>query len=1038
MMSKLLPSPILLTLAVVLLTLPFHGNTLQNESSSNPERAILLHIKRHFSNPTHLSHWTSSAADHCNWPEVTCVDGSVTGIRLVDLKLNRTVPPFICDLRSLTLVDLNHNFFSGPFPTSLYNCSSLEFLDLSFNFFNGSIPADIHSLSPQLKVFNLSANSFAHGIPPAIGALKQLQELHLAMSFLSTASFPPEIGDLLNLQVLDLNDNPFSPQPIPSSFTNLKELRNLWIRNSNLAGEIPENLFSNATTPALEYLDLSGNGLSGNIPSGMFLMKNLTTLYLMANRLSGHIPQAVEAFNLNWIDLSNNCLAGEIPQGFGKLTKLEGLVLFMNQLTGEIPGSIGRLPALGDVRLFMNNLSGEIPPEFGRFSKLQILDVSTNNLVGSLPEGLCDNKVLESFIAFQNNLTGEIPKSLGDCSDSLISFRVEKNRLSGRIPDGLWTARNLKKLMVSDNLFIGELPAEKVGPNLSLVEMGNNRFSGEIPAGVSGWSNLVSFKAGYNLFTGGIPNDLTVLEQLSVLWVDGNQLSGSLPSEIISWKSLTSFKCNGNHLSGEIPSALGRLLNLNELDLSGNQFSGEIPPEIGRQLRLTSLNLSSNHLSGAIPAELENAAFDKSFLNNSGLCSTNPTSFGLSRNCSKGKSQKTDVGFVRVIAILVSVAAALVLVAILSIVFVAGRKSNDKTRQEGPSPDWKITPFYKLSFTESNIVSNLTESNVMGRGASGVVYQVALVGPLHSRGCEKVAVKRIWNCKSLKREFEAEVKILGTIRHYNIVKLLCGMCSSDCKLLVYEYMENRSLDLWIHTKRRRSSNWPPMGAYQVLLQWPTRLHIAIGTAQGLCYMHHSCSPPIVHRDVKSSNVLLDSEFNAKVADFGLARLLLKHGEANTTLSSVAAGSFGYIAPEYAHTTKVNEKIDVYSFGVILLELVTGREANDGTEELGLADWAWQHVRGGKAIQDVLDAAIKKPQYINEMEDVFKLGVFCTTTFPSARPTMKQVLQILLRTHPSPSPLGHEKMMITGSERDASPLLTHSRLVLDDHEFVSIV
>ncbi|CAH9098592.1 unnamed protein product [Cuscuta europaea] len=895
-MSKRLPSPILLTLAVVLLALPFHGNTLQ--TSTNPERPILLHIKQHFSNPTLLSHWTSSALDHCNWPEVTCVDGSVTGIRLVDLKLNQTLPPFMCDLRSLTLVDLNHNFFSGPFPISLYNCSNLQFLDLSFNFFNGSIPADINSLSPQLKVFNLSANSFAGCIPPAIGALQQLKELRLAMSFFSSASFPPEIGDLLNLQVLDLNDNPFSPQPIPSSFTNLNKLRNLWIRNSNLVGEIPENLFSNTTTPALEYLDLSGNGLSGNIPSGMFLMKNLTTVYLTANRLSGHIPQAVEAFNLNWIDLSNNSLTGEIPQGFGKLTKLEGLFLFMNQLTGEIPGSIGRLPALGDVRLFMNNLSGKIPPEFGRFSKLQRLDVSTNNLVGSLPEGLCDNKVLESFIAFQNNLTGEIPKSLGDCSDSLISFRVEKNQLSGRIPDGLWTARNLEKLMVSDNLFIGELPAEKVGPNLSLVEMGNNRFSGEIPAGVSSWSNLVSFKAGYNLFSGGIPNELTVLEQLSVLWVDGNQLSGSFPSEIISWKSLTSLKCNGNHLSGEIPSALGRLLNLNELDLSGNQFSGEIPPEIGRHLRLTSLNLSSNNLSGAIPAELENAAFDKSFLNNSGLCSTNPSSFGLSRNCSKEKSQKADAGFVRVIAILVSTAAALVVVAILSIVFVAGRKSNDKRRQEGPSPDWKITPFHKLSFTESNIVSNLTESNVMGRGASGIVYQVALVGALHSRGCEKVAVKRIWNCKSLEREFEAEVKILGTIRHYNIVKLLCGMSSSDCKLLVYEFMEKRSLDLWIHAKRR-SSNWagsPPTAYHYEVLQWPTRLRIAIGTAQGLCYMHHSCSPPIVHRDVKSSNVLLDSEFNAKLADFGLARLLLKHGEANTTLSSVAAGSFGYIAP----------------------------------------------------------------------------------------------------------------------------------------------
>nr|GME03438.1 receptor-like protein kinase 5 [Ipomoea batatas] len=1012
-MSKLTPQINLIILTLVLFTLlPFNGNC---QTSINPERTILLEIKNHFSNPSNLSHWTSSS-DHCTWPEITCADGSVTGIQLAFLMLNQTIPTSICDLKNLTILDLNHNLIPGPFPVALYNCSNLEYLDLSFNSFNGSIPTDINRLSPRLTAFNLSSNYFTDGIPPAIGGLKELKELQFATSFLS-GSFPPEIGDLLNLEILVLDTNAFAPQEIPSSFTQLKKLRNLWITSSNLVGEIPENI-GNMT--ALEFLALSENSLSGNIPNSLFLLKNLTTVYVSVNKLSGSIPQSVEALDLYWIDFSNNTLTGIIPQDFGKLTKLEGLVLMMNRLSGEIPGSIGRLPALWDVRLFTNNLSGEIPADFGKYSKLQRFDVSTNNLVGSLPEGLCDNKVLSSIIAFSNNLTGELPKSLGDCQ-TLESVRVEKNQLSGTIPDGLWAARSLSRFLISDNLFTGELP-QKVAINSSLVDISNNKFSGEIPAGVSSWNNVVNFKASNNLFTGEIPQQLTALQQLSVLWLDGNQLSGNLPSEIISWKSLTSLKCSRNQLSGEIPSALGLLQNLNELDLSGNQFSGEIPPEIGR-LTLTSLNLSSNHLSGRIPDGLANAAFDKSFLNNPGLCATT-SSFGLS--ICKVITKKSDSKSVRIIAVFGSIAAALALVAVLYILFVL--RKNWKMK-EGLVPNWKLTPFHRLSFTESNILPNLLQHNVIGSGRSGEVYLV----PLHQTG-EKVAVKRIWNCKKLdqrlEKEFEAEVEILGTIRHANIVKLLCGISSEDSMLLVYEYMENRSLDLWLRP------NFASLPHIQVL-EWPTRLHIATGAAQGLCYMHHGSSPPIVHRDVKSSNVLLGSEFNAKIADFGLARMLIRPGEANTV--STLAGTFGYIAPEYAHTTKVNEKIDVYSFGVILLELVTGREPNDGTAELCLADWARQYVQEGKPIAEALDADIKKPQYLDEMQSVFKLGIFCTDTSPYRRPTMKEVLEILLKfKRQSPYAAGN----INGSERDASPLLKHSgsggSSESEDDEFKSIV
>ncbi|CAH9101462.1 unnamed protein product [Cuscuta epithymum] len=304
------------------------------------------------------------------------------------------------------------------------------------------------------------------------------------------------------------------------------------------------------------------------------------------------------------------------------------------------------------------------------------------------------------------------------------------------------------------------------------------------------------------------------------------------------------------------------------------------------------------------------------------------------------------------------------------------------------------------------------EKNVVGSGGSGRVYVV----PLSRSTGEKVAVKKIWSNhkleESLEKEFLAEVEILGTIRHSNIVKLLCCISSEESKLLVYEYMENRSLDLWLHAKRRSADQ---------LLDWPTRMRIAIGTARGLCHMHHNCSQPIVHRDVKSSNVLLDSEFNAKVADFGLARILSGHGDSNT-VSSVA-GSFGYIAPEYAHTRKVNEKVDVYSFGVILLELVTGREPNDEEEEWCLVDWARHHVEAGIAIGEALDEEITTANNLGEMCGVFRLGIFCTAPNPAKRPTMKEALRILQHCTDL-LPNGRQKTDF--NEHDGAPLLKSSK------------
>ncbi|KAF3333380.1 receptor-like protein kinase 5 [Carex littledalei] len=873
---------------------------LYSNCQGESDAQILLEIKATWGNPPALVSWNSTSGDHCtSWNGIYCTNGFVSEIIIINQNLNQPIPESICRLKNLSHLDLSDNELSGTFPEFLYNCSSLQYLNISQNYFVGVLPTNIDKLLPSsLTYLDLSGNNFTGDIPASIGLLVELKELHLEGN-LFNGTYPREIANLNNLEHFSLAWNPFlKPAQIPHEFGNLTRLKSLWMTRTNTIGEIPITL---SKLTELEHLDLGWNQINGTLPSWIWSLEKLQILYLYSNDLTGEISFTgpIRCLGLSELDLSANKLTGSIPDRFGVLKNLSTLFLYYNFLSGEIPTSIGFLPKLIDIRLFNNNLTGVLPESLGNYSSLWNLEVDDNRLSGQLPPHLCSGNNLVSIVVFDNNFTGEIPSSLADCY-TLNSIQLHKNRFSGEFPSKIWSITNLTTILIHDNEFTGMLP-KKLPWNLTRLEIYNNNFTGEIPSFAD---RLQVFKASNNSFYGELPSNFTGLSPLQELSLDSNQIQGSIPQSIQVWKFLTTLNLSNNKLTGSIPDSIGSLGVLTALDLSNNKLSGPIPVEMN-SLKLNFLNLSANNLSGSIPQSLENQIYFHSFLSNPGLCSDSNSNSKLNLPmCSIITSSSNKLS-----RKLIAIFATLGFAVLIGIGVVGSLLLRARTKRKTAGYDetaWKLTSFHKFDFTEYQIIQGLKEENIIGSGGSGKVYKIIL-----NNGNEDqiVAVKRIFvghvkMDNNLEKNFNAEVNILGQIRHANIVKLLCCISSTDSKLLVYEYMENSSLDRWLY--------------------------------------------------------------------------------------------------ECGRKRKINEKVDVYSFGVILLELITGKRANEGDEYEALADWALRlYLEHGMLehgmLVGMIDEGIRNDdEHFPDIAAVFELGLSCTAKDPIARPTMKMVLQCLSR------------------------------------------
>uniref|UniRef100_A0A803PGA0 non-specific serine/threonine protein kinase n=2 Tax=Cannabis sativa TaxID=3483 RepID=A0A803PGA0_CANSA len=787
----------------------------------------------------------------------------------------------------------------------------------------------------EVTVIDVSSNSLVGYIPSGVGKLKNLQDLIFNSNQL-TGQIPKEleeIGDCQNLKVLGLADTKISGS-IPKSLGKLIKLQTLSVYTTMLSGEIPPDI---GNCSELIDLFLYENDLSGSLPPELGKLQKLEKMLLWQNSFGGTIPEEIgNCRSLISIDLSLNSFSGSIPQSFGKLSNLEELMLSSNNISGSIPSSLSNATNLMQLQIDSNQISGTIPSELGFLTQLIVFLAWQNKLEGSIPSTLADCTNLEAVDLSHNDLTGSLPPGLFELQN-LTKLLIISNHISGSIPPEIGKCSSLIRLRISDNRINGEIPSE-IGflSNLSFLDLSENRLSGSVPDEIGNCSNLQLLNLSNNTIRGNLPSSLSYLTKLQVLDISVNELVGQVPDSYGELVTLNRLILSQNSLSGSIPISLGHCSSLQLLDFSSNNLSGKIPVELFQIQSLEiALNLSFNALSGMIPPQI-------SSLNKLSV-------LDISHNKLEGEMMMMS-------------------------------EEND-SEMGCESWPWQFSPFQKLNFTVEQVLKCLVEENVIGKGCSGIVYKA------ETENGDVIAVKKLWpttmaaeydRVGGVRDSFSAEVKTLGSIRHKNIVRFLGCCWNRKTRLLMYDYMPNGSLGSVLHERTGGCS-----------LEWELRYRIILGAAQGLAYLHHDCVPPIVHRDIKANNILIGPEFEPYIADFGLAKLVNDGDYARS--SNTVAGSYGYIAPEYGYMMKITEKSDVYSYGVVVLEILTGKQPIDPTipEGLHIVDWVKQ--RRGSEIE-VLDPSVRaRPEpEIEEMLQTLGVALLCVNPGPDDRPTMKDV------------------------------------------------
>nr|DAD33775.1 TPA_asm: hypothetical protein HUJ06_012626 [Nelumbo nucifera] len=857
-----------------------------------------------------------------------------------------------CDNITFSVVSLNLSNLNlgGEISPSIGGLKVLQTLDLKGNRLTGQIPDEIGNCV-SLKTLDLSSNSLYGDIPFSISKLKQLEDLILKNNQL-TGPIPSTLSQIPNLKTLDLAQNQLTGE-IPRLIYWNEVLQYLGFRGNSLTGTLSPDM---CQLTGLWYFDVRGNNLTGTIPDSIGNCTSFEILDISYNQITGEIPYNIGFLQVATLSLQGNRLTGKIPEVIGLMQALAVLDLSENELVGPIPPILGNLSYTGKLYLHGNKLTGKVPPELGNMSKLSYLQLNDNELVGGIPAELGKLEELFELNLANNNLEGPIPQNISSCS-ALNQFNVHGNRLSGSIPSGF---QNLE--------------------SLTYMNLSSNNFKGGIPVQLGRIINLDTLDLSSNDFSGPVPSSIGDLEHLLTLNLSRNHLDGPLPVEFANLRSIQIIDMSFNNLSGAIPEELGQLQNIVALILNNNNLHGGIPPQLTNCFSLVNLNISYNNLSGVIPPTRNFTRFPpESFLGNPLLCG-----YWMGSLCEPYVRESKAISS-RAAIVCITLGCVMVVSMIVVAIYRASLqneflKGSNRTMQGPPKlvilhMDMAIHTYEDIM----RITEDLSEKYIIGYGASSTVYKCVL------KNSKPIAIKRLYTQYPHNfREFETELETIGSIKHRNLVSLHGYSLSPHGNLLFYDYMENGSLWDLLHAGPSK----------KVKLDWDTRLKIAVGAAQGLAYLHHDCNPRIIHRDVKSSNILLDENFEAHLSDFGIAKCI---SSAKTHASTFVMGTIGYIDPEYARTSRLNEKSDVYSFGIVLLELLTGKKAVDNESNL-------HQLILSKADDNTVMEAVDPEVSVTCMDmgavrKTFQLALLCTKRHPSDRPTMHEVSRVLVSLLP---------------------------------------
>ncbi|KAL2476720.1 putative LRR receptor-like serine/threonine-protein kinase [Abeliophyllum distichum] len=618
------------------------------------------------------------------------------------------------------------------------------------------------------------------------------------------------------------------------------------------------------------------NGISGNLPSSIVDgLVDLESISLAGNNLSGEIPSSISNISkLTLLELGNNSFSGHVPMNLGNLQNLRMLGLGGNQLTND--------PSMSELG-FLNSLRN--------CRHLERIVIGWNSFDGTLPKSFSSGNLsasLEHFQAYSSGIKGMIPNEIGNLSN-LISLEMGGNGLRGTIPETLGQLKKMQSLVIDNNKLEGSIPVSFCNfVNLFRINLGGNKLSQQILGCLSSRNIYLND----NAFTSTIPSAFWNNKDLAIVDLSYNLLNGSLPLEIGSATGMRILSLKGNQFSGDIPSIIWRHQNLDYLILSENKLHGHIPETFANLTALQYLDLSQNNLSGVIPKSLEklqnlvyfNVSFNElggeipnggrfknltaeSFKGNRELCGE--SQFKV-MPCKGNKSSKTRV----LKYILPSVGLVVGIAIIIMVCFMRRRKSNKPLPAKSSLPS--AFPHERISYHEIvKATSGFGKDNLIDRGSIGSVYK-----GIFSNGL--VAAIKLFDLdmEDANKSFDVECRILSNIRHRNLVKVISSCCNLDIKALVLEYMPNGNLNNWLY-----SSDY--------CLSIAQRLEIMIDVAYALEYLHHGYPSPIVHCDLKPSNILLDEDMVARVGDFGIAKLLTKD---QRILHTKTLGTIGYMSP----------------------------------------------------------------------------------------------------------------------------------------------